>query len=203
MGQTARSKARPKFQQDTMVIVLVTWDVSVGSFPALPCLILLAVGTNFRIVAVPCLGHGRCIGTGITEYRWHWGAGVQQECEGRAFSSVWGSSSSEISSNAGGVSWWGYVWPVIWVLCPLRLCPGGEEWEWGHSFPRPPRTLLLRRVWGPTCPSCWCFPAQECFEVTFGFEEACLGWRLDRLITEMVCFYFTPSYAKTGAGPRL
>lgn len=132
--------------------------------------------------------------------------------------SVWGSSSSEISSSAGVVSRWVYVWffwcfllcepgraetvdswPVTCMLCLLRLCPGG----WVHSFPSPQRALLLRLVWVPTCPFCLCFPAQECFEVTFGFEETCLGWRFDRLIAEMVCFYFTPGCAKTGAGPRL
>lgn len=132
--------------------------------------------------------------------------------------SPWGSPSSGISQSDRG--WFavgvclGFVcslvcepgraqtvesWLVICMVSFLKLWPGG----WVRSFPQPLRALLLRLVLVPTCPSCSCSPAQECFEVTVGFEAACLGKRFDRLIAEMVCFYFTLSCAKTGAGPRI
>lgn len=61
-GSDSQEQGKTQVSAGTLVILLVTWNVNVGSFPALPCLILLSMGTNFRIVAVPCLGHVRCIG---------------------------------------------------------------------------------------------------------------------------------------------
>lgn len=86
--------------------------------------------------------------------------------------SVWGSSSSEMSSNAGGVLWWVCVWfflvfftlwpgrietvdswPVIWVSPQIVL------WWLGAFLSQSPEGSAFEIIWVSTCPSCWCFPA--------------------------------------------
>lgn len=212
-GSDSQEQGKTQVSAGTLVILLVTWNVNVGSFPALPCLILLSMGTNFRIVAVPCLGHVRCIGDSwvLIILRGWCIAGMWQQSLQHLRGALHPLRSVQVLgvfrggcvfdfsgvfhfvSLAGQRQWTADQW---FYAVSLRLCPGG----WVHSFPCPLRALLLRLVWVPTCLSCWCFPAEECFEVTF--EEAFLGWRFDRLIAEMVCFCFTPICAKTGAGPR-
>lgn len=86
--------------------------MSVGSFPALPCLILSALGTNFRIGASPwfwtCEIHRRELSTSNTE-----GLVCSRNAQAEAAASAWGSSSSGISSSGGG----GSRWVCVWFLC--------------------------------------------------------------------------------------
>lgn len=120
VGQAARSKARPEFQQGLSLASYVTWDASVGSFPAFPCFILSSVGTNFRIVAAPCFGHCEIhrweLSTSNTE-----GLVCSRNTEAEAAASAWGSSTSGISSSGGG----GSRCVCVWFLCVFFML-----WAW-------------------------------------------------------------------------
>lgn len=139
-GSAIQEQGKTQVSAGTMVTLLVTWDVSVGSFPALPCWIWLAVDTDHRIVAVPCFGHVRCIGDSwvqVTLSGWcvsgvwrqslqHlWGLFIlwdEFRCWGcflvgvclifLVFFTLWPGRAERVDS-----------WPVIWMLSP-QIVPG-------------------------------------------------------------------------------
>lgn len=210
-GSDSQEQGSTQVSAGTMVFLLVTWDVSVGFYPALSCLILLAVGRELRMVAVPCFGHVRCIGDS-------W---VQVILKGWCVPGVWRQSLQHLC---------GVLHPLRWVRMLGVFCGGCVfdfsgvfhfvTWQGrdsgqltSHLGVSSDRALVAGCIPFPV-PWGLCFwdnPSLHlplllvlsCFEITSGFEEACFGWRFDKLIDEMVCFCFTPSCAKSGAGPRL